>query len=537
MITYKNMPKILSDRIVWDKDDWLAGQVPQADNGFDSGMGNGSFSQRNINPYRMLGGIAPGYLPVSAVNVDNIDAVIRAGDSDYSGATPYAYLLGGEKLYRLNLSTDTISNTAPWTHSIAHGGHTNIDGQDMKIVSILNSSTSAYSTVALYSFSDATDGEVGAYDVAGDAFIDNFLSTLPTGAITLTTDPHPMIFSERDGGVYIGNGNTLIKLNTISPDGGSNGAVTVPLAFPNGTIIKSFTEYPNYLVIFAYRSSGGLYRGEATAYFWDYVSEKFNFQYDLSDNLVTAGFNWLGTIGCFTYGRAGDGGVVSTKLKLFNGTRFKQVAEYPTNPPGHGSVEIYDSMIMWNFGDNTQSYIGSYGSPWSSRIAGGLNYWGEPTGAGLDLGTTGMCKNLGGIKLYTSSGANNSASLEVFNGNYGPKSSEASFVKATLAEPSFPYQTRGKVKSVKIHFKKASTAGRTLALTLTNDNNDLTTVFSGIGTIKETSREYIMDVNNQELPYFSSLWPQLTWDTGTDGTDAPIPTKIEVFFDVVNNIQ
>nr|MDD3999872.1 hypothetical protein [Bacilli bacterium] len=418
-------------------------------------------------------------------------------------------------------------------------------GQDIKVYNVTNSVTSVSSTMAMYSFYDGTDGDVGAYDISSGlgVFYDNFLSTHPIGGSVLTTDPHPMIIGD-DGALYIGNGNTLMKLDGEA-SGGSGGTLTTALTLPKGTIIKSFTKSPDYLVIFVSRSnnvSNNFYRGNSTAYFWNYTSQNYNLAYDLSDNVVTSGFNWLGVIGCFTFGRASEGnGSVSTKMKLLSGGRFEQVLEYPSNPPGHGSIEIHDGMVVWSFGTSgSQSWIGSYGSPWGNRIKGGFNYWGEPRGTSLDLGTTGLCANLGGTRLYVASGANSSSGLEMFYQNYGPIQDSASYWQGLMARLNLPYQSVGNVKSVKVHFKRAATAGRVVKLQLYfNGVTTNSVVLDAIGTIPNTqlTREYTMDTSNIQFPQFHSVRPVLTWNTGTDSTDAPLVSKIEVFYDTVKFIQ
>lgn len=534
------MPKILQDRIIWDEDDWLGGLAPQARNSTYLYGGSGASYQRNVNPFRFLGSICPGYLPESVVNVDNITGIIKAGDAGISGATPYAYLIGGDKVYRLDLSNDTIDNSGI-THTISH--HATPVGQDIKVFSITNSVTSASSTMAMYSFYDGTDGDVGAYDISSSlgVFYDNFLSTQPTGASVLTTDPHPMILGD-DGALYIGNGRTLLKLDG---ENGTNGTLTTVLTLPRGTVIRSFTKSPDYLIVLASRSnniSGSFYRGNSMAYFWNYTSQNYNYAYDLADNMVTAGFNWNGVVGCFTYGRASNGyGAISTKMKLFSGGKFDQVLEYNSNPPGHGSVEIHDGMILWVFGTSgAQSWIGSYGSPWGNRVKGGFNYWGEGSGANLDAGNTGICSNLGGTKLYVCSGANSSSGLEMFYTNYGPIQTSGSFWQGLSARLNLPSQTIGNIKSIKVHFKGSSSGGRTVSLSLLfNGISSGQTVFNDLAVVSnnQLTQEYFVDTSNIQFKPFHTIRPSLTWSNGSGGTECPIIDKIEVFYDTVKFIQ
>lgn len=526
--------KILQDRIIYDEDDWLGGLVPQAANSVALTVGKGAAYQRNVNPFRYLGGICPGVLATSVTNEDIIDSIIKAVDINYnatSGAT--AYLIGGSKVYSLNLNSgatlDTLSNTAPWPYTITEGGSET--GSDLKIFTIVNGLTSTASTMALFSFNSATGGDVGAFDISSalPVFYDDFLSTQPTGAFGLDVGINkPMIVGD-DGALYIGNQSSLAKL---VGDGGGNGTLSTPLSLPKGTIIKSFTKYPDYLIIFTSRDITYTWKGSSTAYFWNYQSPNYNFAYDLSDNEVTAGFNWLGTIGCFTRGRAANGGETSTKLKIFNGTKFEQVLEYSgNNSPIHNGVEIYDSMVVWSMGDQK---VGSYGSPWPGRIPNSFNSFSETTGSS----SGGFCSNLLGKKLYISTGTSTGGGLQILSDNFGPASANASYWRGIVAQPSFPSQTRGKIKSVKTHFRKNSTAGRTLALSLYIDGiTTNATVFTGLGTNTDLVKENVFDSSNSELPHFHGVFPVLTWDSGTNSSDAPIVSKIEIFYEPIKFIQ
>lgn len=526
------MPKISENRIVWDEEDFLTGLQIQSTSLIPLTVGGkGAIASRQVNPYRKLGAITPGYLPVDVTNVSAVTSLIVAGDADYSGSTPYAYLGGSDMLHRLNLSSDTLSNTGQWPRTFTHHATPIVD--DIIVYNIVNGVTSSNSTMALYAFHDATDGDVGAYDISADVFYDSFLSTQPTGAFTLTTDPHPGILGD-DGFVYFGNGNSLVQLDGT---GGGNGTLTTALSFPRGTVIRSFAKRPGYLIIFTSRGntvSTSYYRGTATAYFWNYNSSKYNFAYDLSDNYVSAGFAWNGIPGCFTYGRAAGGGVISTKLKLFNGSYFEQVLDYGSNPPAHGGVEIHDAMIVWNYSTTTsQNFIASYGSPWKGKIPNAFNYIAEVNG------TTngGICKNFVGTKLYVSAGTTTSGGLKTISANYAPLTSEGSFWEGITAVPGFGKHMIGKITAVKVHFRGSATAGRTLELTL-NFNYGATTVatvFTALGTLTgtQTIKEYNKDSSNIEFPFFHSIFPRFTWTTGTDSSDAPAVYKLEIFFEQV----
>ena len=538
------MPTVLQDRIVWDKNDWLAGLAPQhANNTGLSVGGRGASFIRNVNPYRRLGGIAPGFAPTSITGGDSssIASTIIAGDVDFGATTsnPFAYLGGGTLLNKLDLSTDTVL-TSDFPKSVpligGHAAHANLDIKDVLVYGV------GTSTYVLYSYSDGTDGDVGAYDIGeaglaafSDAFKHEWLSTRVTSGAGLGTGIHPIILGD-DGAAYIGDGRTLIKYDGET---GTNGTRTAPFTLPRGTVIQSFAKTLNYLVLFTTRSnliSGTYYRGNSTAWFWNYVSDKPNFSYDLSDNYVTAGFNWNGILGCLTFGRAAEGGSISTKLKLFSGSRFEQVVALPRNPPGMNGVEVHDSMLLWNFGDNAQSFLASYGSPWRNKIPDSLQFWGEPSGASQSASLGGICRNFGGAKLYTSSGTGTSGGLQVFSSNFGQGG--GTFWQGLMAVPFLPEGKVAKLKSVRVTFRNATTAGRNVELTMVTDfrADTTSTILTGLGTISATTltREFRFDTSGAQLPQFTSIAPNIIWSGGTDGTDAPTIHRIEAFYDTVN---
>lgn len=518
------MPKILSDRIVWDADDWFAGSVPQAEVNNPKSFGNGASYMHNVNPFRQPGSICPGFSPdyLVAGNVSTVSSYIRAVDTDITSAST-AYFLSEYKVYKFNALTYSFYASDPWPHII------DSPGSDLKIYSITNAETSVTSTMVLYSYGT----NVGAYDISSgtlNVFYDTFLSTQPTGASTLTSNTHPMILGD-NGDIYIGNGNKLLELDGRT---GGNGNLRTALTLPEGTVINSFTKTSDYLILICYRSSASsTLRGNATAYFWNYLSDNYNFAYDLGDNYATAGFNWLGRPGCFTYGRSNlPSGNHITNIKVFDGSKFKLLTSYVGEPPSHNGVDILDAMLVFSGSYSTTGFVGAYGIPWSSNNNGILNFIAAPSGY-----DKGICKNLTQGRLYVSSGATTSGGLDIFFSRY----SYASYWQGTIAKPSFSYNNKGKIKSVKVHFKKASTAGRTLLLRLQFDGTSTYSDIFDTGTITETNgglvREYFVDSSGIKFPLFHSVWPYFYWNIGTDNTDAPAVEKLEVFYESVKNIQ
>lgn len=530
------MPQILSDRIVWDENDWLAGLAPQHANNSPLTVGQrGAAFMRNINPFRRLGGICPGFSPQDIGNVGEVDGILTGADADVTGATPYAYLIQGvtssTKLHRLNLNTDTIDATGgfPRTISTLHG-HSAVVGQEVLVTSV------GSSTMVLYSMVDSTDGDIGAYDATGGVFYDTFMSSMASGGAVLTTDYHPMVKGD-DGADYFGDGRALKKFDGES---GSNGTVTTVFNLPRGFTIRSFSKSLNYLIVYASRSnavSSSYYRGVSLAWFWNYLSDRPNYTYTISDNYVVGGFNWNGTPGCFSYGRPGETRAISCRMQLFNGNGFEEVAILNRNPPGNHGVEIYDSMVVWNFGNDSQSFIAGYGSPWRNRVPGGLHFLAEPTGLSQTASIGGICRIFAGFGLYASSGASSSGGLQRFSSNFGPEQTDGAFWQGLLAAPFFPRGQVGKVKGVRMMYRNAASGGRTLTVTLVTDfRGDTTnTVVNALSSVTGATltRDHPFDTSDAQLPYFTSIAPNLSWSVGSGSADAPTPYRIEVFFEPV----
>lgn len=530
------MPRVTADRIIWDENDWVAGLSPQhTSNAGLSVGGNGASFMRNVNPFRRLGGIAPGFLPSNVSNYAEVDGIVTGGDADISGTTPYAYLIqgasGSTKVHRLDLSTDNITTTGGFPRTVAHGAHTSIAGQEVLVTSV------GASTVAFYSFVDGSDGDIGMYDIAGATFDDDFFSTAPSGATVLTaTDPHPMIIGD-DGAMYVGNGRTLYKFDGET---GANGTITTPFTLPRGFVIRSFKKTLNYLAIFTSRSNGvgsAYYRGTSVVWMWNYVSDRPNFQYPIPDNFLIGAFDWNGRLGCFSFGRSGEARSSSTRVWLFDGNGFQQAAIYPRNPPGNSGVEIHDSMLFWNFGNDSQSFLGAYGSPWPGKFPEGLHYIGEPSGLSQTAGVAGICRNFGGAVIYASSGASDSGGLQIFStSTYGPSQTDGSFWQGLVAVPFLPRGEVGRLKSVRVTFRNTASGGRDITLQMRTDfRADRTiTVMSAVTEITATTmtREFRFDTSGNPT-HFTSLAPNIIWSTGSGSADAPTVYRIEAFYDTI----
>lgn len=527
------MPKIIPNskggKIIFDEQDWLAGLHPQYTNSYTDNqkIGNYLAYTRGMNPYRNLGYALPGFNPTDVTNVAAVtDALINGV---INGTSAYAVSLGA-KLHKITASTGAVANAGIWPHTIpdaGHSGHTAVVGDDVVVYPI---GTANY---LFYSWKDNTDWDVGTYDF-NTTFNDDHMSVSaasPLASPYLTGGvgkPHPLYVSHYDGNLYIGDRNFVHKFDGQT---GANGTFTAAaFTLPQGYIINSFAEVDGYLVIYSYYNSGdagsgNYYKGKAKAFFWDYWNSKPEKIKDLNDNYVEAGFEYKGTIGCFTQGRSGDptNGTRTVKLKLFNGSEFETVCSYIGNPPRNGGVDIQGEVIYWAQTNNVETSVWSWGSPFKGMPIG-LNRLTEGSGA-----VAGMLKAFAGNVQLLSSGSTTTGGLQKINSDYYHQSGLAT----AFAEPNFPVDMFGRVTRMMVRFAKTASGGRNIKFTLYNraggsagmedDSTNLTTITSA-----NIIKKYYPILN------FEALKLAIIWGSGSAATDAPGVSSVEVDYETIN---
>lgn len=509
--------------ITWGADDFLAGSAPQHAANSNRRIGPGARFMREFDPFRLLGYASPGYMPADVTTVAAIDAVQKNGVVN-NGATPYAYTCGGTKVHQTNLSTDTVTNAGAWPHAIA--------GSAMEDIIIYRYGGTKYLFVSYY---DGTDLEIATWNFDA-TWNDTFWSGgggTPTGLSLNSTDqsvPHPMIVGP-NGILYIGDGKDIASVNGPASTGN-----TSALDLPPGYIINSFAKTEKYLVAYAYLAEGftgsNFYRGDAKAYFWDMISDSWQYEYTLDDNYVSGGFIWRGTVGCFTNGRGKNASTKTMALRIFEDGEFKIANGCITgdNPPGHGGVEVIDNMIHWM----SDGKVYSYGNT-DSELKDIMVH--RTSGSGTTNG--GMLKNFSTNKLYASTGTTTSGGLQTLSSNYN----SATTWQSLMAEPQFPLNHRGEISYVVIDFDGTASGGREFALTLNTDrgSESATTVITGVTTItvqttaesatsKRLHHETNIDSSSVELPEFSSIGLTMAWGSGAAATDAPKIASVKVYY-------
>lgn len=540
--------EITKNRIIWDKDDWLAGLHPNYTSaGGDSPTPQGGSKLTyalSMNPYRSFSYAFPGFNPTDVSNVSVVsNGAIRRIVMGAESGTYYGYGVDSStKFFQVDSSTGALTNAGIWPVTITSASGT-VELNDVVMYSARLASVRAPRIFFSFNNAGAAAGNplwnVGMYDLAGSAPTMAFMSTSPANPLdstnTSTTSsasskmPHPMIVGDDDV-LYIGDGNYVHAYDgadTADPEGKFFAQV---LTLPANFRVTSFGRLKQRLVIYGYKelstsqTAGGasFYATEAKAYFWDYLALDPYDSVNLNDNYVSGGFEYRSTVGCFTQGRKPVmGSNQFAKIMLFNGTDFDCVDMIDDNIPLHGGVQVAGDTIMFNAGGK----VYQWGSPYPgfpnglNKVAAGL---GTSSGAIITLNTA---------LQVISTGATTTGGLQKITNQY----STGAFAGA-LASPLWPEGMTGRIKSVTVTFCKTSSGGRDFSLSFVGNDLSTTAVIANVSTIDSSNqrKKYAFDTSGSPLPKFSSIKPVITWGSANGATDAPGLEKIELEYETIN---
>lgn len=514
-------------KVRFDGDDWEAGIIPDFNaSGTDYRIGKGFTNVTAVDPFRIPGYITAGTSPIDATDVSIVDGVIKNGVVNGNKA----YLSSASaKLHELVVSTTTLTTPTTFPHTIsAHGGHTDVEGEDVAIYYLDGTK------YLFYSWNDNTDGDIGRYDFA-TTFDDDYVSTVATtGAVLQTTNPHPMIVGD-DNILYIGDGKDLASLQGTTATGVFNPSA---LDLPNDYVITSFAKSSNYLVVYAYKEAGvsgqTFTRSEATAFFWDMVSDSFTYAVPLQGNYVNGGFIVNGQPGCFVQGQSADSvSARQSKALLVSPAGTQLITDFNGDIPGHGGVEVSGKSLIWN----SDGVIYRYGSPYRENVSSlnEINKGGGSTGEG-------MLKNFFNTILLASTGTTTGGGLERLNSSYATGSNV--FTAQTLLPNNG--KEGWKVAFVRVQFRRTlNDEGRGFLLQLNGDNTEsnfdqhgLTTTLFDSGTdspsIDKLVKIFSTDISDKPLPRIDTsigLFMQWGNELPEDASKAPEVESVEIYLE------
>lgn len=520
--------------IRFDATDFLAGLYAQYQTGINVPIGytsNQLMLASAFHPYRFLGYAAPGFNATDFANVSVMTGVGRNIALGAESSTAYAYIICNDaRLNRLDIVAKSFSNAGSWPHTIAGVGAVTGNDNTTYTLNVAGTSTSC----VLYSYNDSGGSwDVGKFDTAAGTFDDDFMSTVPADPLVPSGNnkPHPMVVGDDDV-IYIGDGNKVHAYDgSVGTDGTFYDAVYI---LPAGYIVTSFARYPGFLMIFAYYSPAGnsvnpmtASSGPAICVQWNYLDEDATRVFQLDDDVVTAGFEFQGTVGCFTQGTkpVEEGENRFCCLRIFNGSIFELKEIFIGNSPIHGGVDIVDNSVQWN----SDGLVHAYGSPLLGAPAG-LNRLGKGSGTSL-----GLLRTIGGISGFqiVCSGSSTSGGAQYMKvGTY----TDAALVQTAAKIPKIPPGKIAKIKRVQITYGKTASGGRAMNAFLVREDATTVQFVSSVTSVAVAglSAQYDRTISGGILPTFRELSLVLQWQAGSGETSAPVPRSVDVDYEIVN---
>jgi len=514
--------------ILYDWHDWLSG-VDFTGNVIDEGiLGNSLARSLQMDPLRNMGYLSMGKKAVDVTGVAQIDNYIRNGVVNNQSALMVS---NGAKLQKAtNLSsTPAITNDGTFPHTISDGHATPI-GDDCTTYYV--SATQYW----FYSFNDATDWNVGRYDLT-TTFDDDYMSTIPTnplGSPYLTGGkgfPHPLQVADDDI-LYMGDRNFVHAY-----DGQSNTFFAAVLTLPFGFIITSFAKTNDRkLAIGGYytgpsgNTQPNLYEGKALVWIWNLLDLDPDFSYDLHDNYVSEIRNWNGELIAFTSGAGTLTFPAPSKLQILRGGNFVPLVQFANGIPIRGGVDVSQDEIYWSsVGVDSVASINSYTK---NPYTGDYIYNYLTTGSGISAGMLKIFYGDSSPRLFVSSGATTTGGLQTFTS--GITSSTTVYLKT--AYPSFPILKRGTLTNVTINFMTAVADGLPLTIQTLLDKSDQRSICAPITDVSNL-KQIVIQTDKDQLPLgnFTSLQPRIFWSqlAGVK-TDAAVIESIKYDFDYIN---
>lgn len=505
--------------IIYDKDDWLAG-MDTTSSGTDYGVTGGNPFMSEVDPLRKYGFVTTSFNAADVTNIASVTATITKGIVNGDNA----YFIGGGLVHKLTtLGGGTISTTAPFPHTIDHA-HASESASDICSYYNYNAGTPKFG--AFYSFSDATDWDVGFYDYLADTFDDDFMSTVPTSPLAApylaggAGYPHPLHVGDDDI-LYMGDRNFVHAYDR------SNGTFyPAVLTLPKGWIITCFTTTQDLqLAIGTYYSAGlgasTFNRGAAKVWFWSYLALEPDYSRDLGDNYVSEILQWNGTIAAFTQGRRSlvDRGIY--KLQILNGSQFEIIKTWNTGGlPVRGGIDTCGKDLYWNGAGSIYAMIKR---PDNGQFI--LNHI-------VQVGSTGGAFIfLTGSSIYhTSFGSGTGAGLVYFSGNYN----EVGILQCQIASPQFPVKQKGELTQVTVKLSRTFTGGRSFELQALLDNSASILIAETSASSDLRMTRISTKSDGTPLGVFNTLQPYLKWSTGSGATDAAEIEWIRFDYQLVN---
>ena len=375
------------------------GQIPGSDFLSNPLLATGKAGEMtlcNIDPNRFPSVLSPFPGGTALTNAASITTSVTKM-VNYIGDTPLIFGIGSDKVYEIVPSSDTVTNTGNFPHTIAaagaHVGHTTFVASDI----VIYENNGTYEV--FYSYNDNTDGGIGRLSAipATDTFDDDYWTAVVGGTALNKNFPHPMAIGDNNI-CYIGNGSILASMDLRT---GTPAAVDTEIDLLGGWIIKDHISHKGFHWILARETHSGdnpdtRQTGRCAVFVWDYVKSTFDEIYFLDDTDGYRIFIHDGEIMTIT------GSSTIARMRIFTGSTFKPIPNViynngvsATDAVTLGGIAIRNGILMWTSKANGE--VHSYGS-----IRGAKSY-----NQLIDLGTSAhaiISKPFGSDTFYIASG-------------------------------------------------------------------------------------------------------------------------------------
>jgi len=524
------MPTIDSKnkKIIYDEKDWLAGLHPQ-DGSKTITQKFGTFASQlySFNPYINLGYASCGYYNTALTNASKIKTRLIAKSQDDNDSDFYA--LEDRNLFHTITDYTSVADA----HEIVSSAPLTATKKCYSICRYIIGGTDYY----FYSYRGVppATADIGRFAVSGSTWDDDYMSTIPTGAALISSTA---IDAERQYcPLIVGHDDVLYSggLNYVNAyDGPTDTLTAQALTLESKYNVVDMVKYPpRSLVIFTQGD------GNCKAYFWDYLSQDPYDVKDIGDFDIMGAFEYQGTVGCITKGRDGYG-----KIKVFDGSEFKELARFNISPLGRelkgpvpDGIFVNDKEIWFYMCSQREGFVYCYGNNLGMKqvlnvMAKGDVYVAEGTTYYPGIMTIGRNNEtiFGSGRLAFD--ADDGASTEKLDLT---KYSTDGYYYSDLTDMG---DERIQVKQITVYFADEFTGGRTISLAL----RDRYTTYNiqgltNLAAVTPENRIYrVKPFNNTGgtmIPPLDGLGINLNWGAGAGTAVTPIINKIIIDYEPI----
>lgn len=471
-------------KLIINAQDFLQGLSPNSD------LVGGYAYGKDIDPQRDLGYLSPGYKEGTEVSSDGgvLSGLILDAAVDPDSTNIYA--IGDSKLYKITVGTSFV-NDVNFPHNT---GGTGVVFYNAKVSSVSD-------TRLFYIQSD----DIGLATVSTPTFNDTWLSTTASGGSNLNSSyKHPYLIWKSY--LWVGNGNNLVK---IDGQGGTDGTANMSaLTLEDDWEITSLFPTKNYIGVCAWRkmNAGETYHSDARVFFWDGVSDDYNYFIPIADNKIFSSKNTGKEIFLLTRGRGN--GTVLRRLTYSGDEIVRRIVMKPSSTyyydlKHHNAVDVSQGRLLigatTTYGHNA---IFAYGSiDGSSPDALLQPFSSSHTFTAGGNGIVGMVKELFTGFIYASFYDNSKYYWVEFSGDY-----------STNAEWKGVYKTLGqrvKINYVKVFFKQLE-SGDDITVNLEYDYGKSVQ----LGTVKYSADGAVSSKIFRKAIDCFSFRPHIVWNGG-----------------------